>query len=181
MTSIKILGVDGLNSSDSGSDQMDDSQLSDAENEKAQKQNRILWVPTKFYRINGIYDFNIGCPDSLLFLRNYSKSKNKDFVLSNWRHIIDYKWQFAFKVLIPISVMFWVYSIFLSLYLLLSNNLALFIINIFIVFFICMYEAIQIKITGFRKYLINFYNLTDLILIILGLIVLILTYVIENI
>lgn len=37
MTSIKILGVDGLNSSDSGSDQMDSSIQSEAESEKTQK------------------------------------------------------------------------------------------------------------------------------------------------
>lgn len=56
----------------------------------------VSWISTKFYRINGIYSFKTGSKESLEFLINFSRSKSKEFVLSNWRFIIDYKWNKLF-------------------------------------------------------------------------------------
>lgn len=52
-----------------------------------------MWNATNFYRINGVYDFQQGTKESLEFLENYADSKSNEFILSNWKIIIDYKWE----------------------------------------------------------------------------------------
>lgn len=48
---------------------------------------------TEVYRINGFYNFERGTDDTLNFLYRYATSNVDEFVLSNWRHLIAYKWK----------------------------------------------------------------------------------------
>jgi WD40 repeat protein len=48
---------------------------------------------TEVFRINGFYNFERGSDDTLNFLYRYGTSNVDEFVLSNWRHLIAYKWK----------------------------------------------------------------------------------------
>lgn len=80
---------------------------------------------------------------------------------------------------IPIAIIFWLYALFLSLYLVDSSNFYYLFVNAFLIILISIYEYFQIIVNGLKKYITNYYNIADLILILLGILILILTYIIE--
>jgi len=74
-----------------------------------------------FYIIQIKCNFKIGSDDSLEFLRSYSECPFDDFVVSNWRCLIEIKWR-------QLRYYYWVYSCILivgTVFLTLSNCLDL--------------------------------------------------------
>ena len=140
----------------------------------------VSWISTKFYRINGIYSFNTGSKESLEFLINFSRSKSKEFVLSNWRFIIDYKWNKLFWQLIPTALLIWCLAVFYTLYLLYPSSNIYFILSIVALCMNLIYETISMFIAKPSVFLRSTFNIIDLCIIIFGLAILFTTYIIEG-
>lgn len=111
------------------------------------------WTPTKFFRINGIFQFEIGTEESIYFLEHYSESKVNDFVLSNWKYIIDYKWKIIFKRLIFPTVVNWLHGVFFNLAMLYPTHLIFFILDFLVIGVILVYESLSIISSGVIKYI----------------------------
>ena len=141
----------------------------------------ISWISTKFYRINGVYSFKTGSKESLDFLINFSRSQSKEFVLSNWRFIIDYKWNKLFWKLIPTTVLIWSLCIFYSLFLLYPNSYLFFILSIVALCLNLMYETVSMFIAKPSVFLKSVFNIIDLCIIVFGFAILFATKNIEGI
>lgn len=140
----------------------------------------VTWISTRFYRINGIYSFKTGSKESLEFLLNFSKSKSKEFVLSDWRFIIDYKWNNLFWNLIPTTLLIWILAIFYSLYLLFPESNYYFMVTLVALFLNLMYELVSMFIATPKVFLKSTFNIIDLCIILFGTVILFLTFIVEG-
>lgn len=84
----------------------------------------------------------IGTEESINFLENYADSKVNDFVLSNWKHVIDFKWKIIFKRLIIPSLLNWTHGIFFNLAMLFPEFIVLFIFDFIAIAIIFGYESL---------------------------------------
>lgn len=175
--------VKSLSSKFSGFTKSDTSMLNKSENTKKmlllKKKTKAIWRPTQFFRINGFYSFDEGSPESVNFLENYYKSKNHEFILSNWRYLIDYKWEKIYNYLIPQACMNWAHCIFFSLFLLYPKILVFYIIDLILLVVTILYESTSLCISGPRYYFRNFYNIIDALIILICFSVLVTTFIWE--
>lgn len=124
----------------------------------------IIWRPTKFYRINGYYSFEEGTTDSIQFLKNYVDSPCNDFILSSWRHIIDYKWNKVVKFLIPPALIHLTHVVFYSLFLVRPSAFWLLLADGSLLCVLLLYELMSLMITG-ADHFKDFYNFLDFVII----------------
>lgn len=61
------------------------------------------------------YNYNTGTEDSVTFIYNYSKSNNQDFILSDWKEIIQSKWRGVKFPYIFLTFCYFAYTIFFLL------------------------------------------------------------------
>lgn len=117
---------------------------------------------TDIYKINGYYNFKSGSDDALNFLYRYSQSNVDDFILSDWRRIINYKWDSCRKYFSTLAFFYWSYMLFLILFIFNPEVIAFFYTGIVLVSLLLVYELIPLII--FPKYylhdLTNFLDLT---------------------
>lgn len=125
-----------------------------------EKQNKAPWNPTKLYRLNAYYSFKEGSSDSLFFLKNYIESSSSDFILSNWKYIIDYKWHLIYWYLIPPAMLNFSHAVFYSLYLISPGIYSVFLADAIIIGILVLYELVSLSITG-REHFNDFYNVLD--------------------
>ena len=61
------------------------------------------------------YNYNVGTDDSVMFIDRFSNSKSEDFVLSDWKELVNIKWR-QFKIpYIFLSLVFYTYLVFTTL------------------------------------------------------------------
>jgi hypothetical protein len=126
------------------------------------------------------YNFQMGTEDSVLFVDGYSNSMSEDFIFSDFKEVINYKWK---KIKIPHIIMFFVYLAFVILFniscIFLPNSDIFRILSIVFVFILIVYEIIQVIVYSVYKpslYFLDFYNLVDWALFILSLVYLFYLY-----
>lgn len=103
-----------------------------------------------------------------------------EFVLSNWKYLIDHKWRIIIIRLVIPTLMNWLHGLFFNLALLFPNVLALFVMDFIAIALIFSYESISIISSGFLKYISQFNNIFDVIMIFLCIATNILTYINEG-
>ena len=147
---------------------------------KDKKKTKALWRPTQFFRINGFYSFEEGSVESVNFLENYYKSQNHEFILSNWRYIIDYKWQKVYAYLVPQACLNWTHSLFFSLFLIYPEFIYFYFVDGGLLLLSIIYEMLSLFISGPKAYFRNTYNIVDATSVFLCIVVLFCTYFWEN-
>lgn len=70
------------------------------------------------------YNYNTGTEDSVTFVYNYSKSENQDFIMSDWKEIIQSKWRGVKFPYIFLTFCYFSYTIFFLLSSVFYNDLA---------------------------------------------------------
>lgn len=128
--------------------------------EEKVKQNKAPWRPTKLYRLNAYYSFKEGSSDSIYFLKNYVDSDSSDFILSNWRFIIDYKWDLVYWYLMPAAIMNFSHVVLYSLYLINPFRYPIFLAEAIVMGALIFYELLSLIITG-KEHFDDFYNVLD--------------------
>lgn len=146
-------------------------------NQKSEAAN-VIWRPTKFFRVNGYYSFEEGTDDSIGFLKNYTSSTSNEFILSNWRHIIDYKWDKVVVYLLPAAALHTCHVVAYSIFLLRPSVFWLLLLDAGILCVLIVYEASAMLVTGLSHFR-DFYNLLDFGLISSSAVILALTRHIE--
>ena len=119
---------------------------------------------TSFYSFKFLFDFSFGSNNSKLFLKKYRNSRNKKFILSPFKHIVNYKWKRIKKYILLLSIIFWLHNIFYSLFLINSENIIFLIIDIILILFLSFYEILSLILNPkfyFSKS-INYINITVL-------------------
>jgi hypothetical protein len=127
------------------------------------------------FRINGLYNFNIGTADSLNFLLSYSESRIKTFILSDFKKIIQIKWANSHRFFYTLASIYWAYSLTFTIFLFNQYNEVLFSVVWGLIFSLMLYEFIPLVLfTSF--YFKDVYNTLDLFSYGLAVVVLIMTY-----
>ena len=126
--------------------------LKDDKVEKPEKQNKAPWKPTKLYRLNALYSFKEGSSDSIYFLKNYIDSKSTAFVLSNWRFLIDYKWEIIYWYLMPAALLNFSHVVLYSIFLIKPAVFGIFIAEAVVMGLLVFYELLSFTITGCLLY-----------------------------
>lgn len=118
----------------------------------------ILHLPFEF-------DFSIGCLDSLKFLMYYSESKSKEFILSEWKSLIFYKWGKSKYFWFVITFLYFLF-LFLSTMVIVFRehnivytNLLYAIISFFII--VEIIEVISYIRFNWKRYILNISNWFD--------------------
>ena len=132
--------------------------------EQLQPKQSVVWRPTKLYRLNGYYSFEEGTTDSIQFLKNYVDSSSNEFILSNWRYIIDYKWQKVVQYLIPAAMLHFCHVGFYSAFIINPGIFWVMVVDIALLGALALYEILSLFITGIVHFN-DLYNLIDFTLI----------------
>ena len=140
-------------------------------NDKKDKKREVK--ETDYYRFDFNFHFIKGTKESLLFLKKYRKSTNQKFILSPFRHIINYKWQKIKKFLLLLSIIYWLHLFFFSMYLINQDQIAYFLIDIFFILILLLHEIFSLlfNIQFYFKEKSNYLDISMLILSISGLII----------
>ena len=126
------------------------------------------------------YNFQMGTEDSVLFVDEYSNSVSEDFIFSDFKEVINYKWK---KIKLPHIIMFFIYLTFVVLF----NIFCIFFpdsdvfrwLSIVFIFLLIIFEIIQVVVYSTYKpslYFFDFYNIVDWLIFILSLIYLFYLY-----
>ena len=99
---------------------------------------------TFIYNLRIDFNFLKASQSSLIFLNCYRLSENIKFVLSPFRYLIQFKWEKIKKWFILLGFIFGLHIWFFSLYLLYSDIMIYFILDIIIIFLLIIYEILQI-------------------------------------
>ena len=90
------------------------------------------------------YNYSMGTEDSVTFIYNYSKSKNQDFILSDWREIVKNKWATLKRPYISLTLFYFAYmSIFTLSSVIQKDNKSLKGFSIFLNIIMMIFEIIQ--------------------------------------
>ena len=141
-----------------------------------QKNNKSTHMYTDIYRINGFYNFKSGSEDALNFLYQYSESNVEEFVLSDWKRIINYKWDVCRKYFRALCVFYWSYMLFFILFIFNTHNSYFFYTASVLLAIMLTYEIIPL-LTYHEYYMHDASNLLDLTMYLLAVAVLTWLYV----
>lgn len=95
-------------------------------------------VPFKF-------NYKMGTYDSLCFLKCYSSSDHEEFILSDWKEVVNMKWEKCFPIYILLTLIYWIFTIFVTLSIVFYPEVRFFrLANIALIFFFLIYEIIEI-------------------------------------
>ena len=136
----------------------------DNENWMNEEKNNSKFQETFFYSLNFPYNFVLGSEDSLLFLKKYKNSKNPSFILSEFRHLINYKWRKIRKIVLILAIIFWIHALVFSVYLINSNLTFLLVIDYFLIFVLFFIEIFSFFISK-KYYFTVLYNYLDILVI----------------
>ena len=133
-----------------------------------------------FFKLNVIADLGMSTLSSDLFLKKFKRSENLEFVLSPYRHIIEYKWLKVRFFSIFQALMFMVTVVLYTIFV--FNNLALTLCVILIILF-AIFLSLEVTnlIVDFKDYFTDYENLFDLTGMILAEVCLIWGYILRSI
>jgi WD40 repeat protein len=139
------------------------------------KQTTIKKSEIEIIKVSGFYNFDKGSSDSLNFLMCYSKSRIKEFVLSDFKRIIHIKWNQSRLFFFALASAYWSYCILFTLLIFNPHSAWLFYLNFAVICLFIFYEIIPLIL--FPNFFFQDANNTlDLLSYTLGLAVIIMTY-----
>jgi hypothetical protein len=118
---------------------------------------------TDVYRIKGFYNFENGTEDDLNFLFQYSESKVESFVLSDWKHIVNFKWTVCRKYYLILALAYWSFMTLFALFIFNPTNLGYFIAALALLAVLLTYEMVPL-IAYPQYYIHNLTSLMDLVM-----------------
>ena len=84
----------------------DDQEEDNISNKKQQYKREV-----KVFQIPFKYNYTAGSPDSIRFLNSYSTSTEEEFILSEWKELIVFKWKSHVGFHIILAVLFWALTV----------------------------------------------------------------------
>lgn len=127
--------------------------------------NRKLKSEVDIFTVPFRYDYSAGSEDSVIFLEKYSESKSEEFISSNWKHLIAFKWK-AIKIInILIALLFFCFLIFAMLTIVFeekNDDYDYYLLAFTIVFIVI--EFIQLMaylVYNFKLYVLEVWNFVD--------------------
>ena len=103
----------------------------------SKKEVLVFQVPFK-------YNFAAGSPDSILLLEAYSNSRSEEFVLSQWKELIRYKWKYSRWAHIVIAVLYWLFTLTVTLSIVFFPEIKFLMrVSVYFIFAFIVYELIQ--------------------------------------
>ena len=135
---------------------------------------------TIYYNFDFNFHFIQGSKESRIFLKKYKNSKNSKFILSPFRHIINYKWAKIKKFFLILSIIYWSHLIIFSIYIVNPKQFIFLIFDICIITVLFLHELTSYFLNK-KLYFQELTNFLDITMILLSIICLISTLLSENI
>ena len=142
--------------------------------ETLKSKKRSSMEEVDFYELGFDYSFESGTKDSLYFLYKYSNSQSKEFVLSIWEQLVQWKWMKLSWWLLP-YIFFYLFFAVSSTYFILFENIGAYVRGCFLanLALLLVYELFQgitltcLKLGGYWK---DKYNILDMFILILSIV-----------
>jgi hypothetical protein len=83
------------------------------EKNKSSEMKEIIKKDVNTYSIPFKYSFAAGSVGCIKFLSTFSESNNEDFLLSQWKNVVLYKWKQQYYIHIFIAFIYWINSAFI--------------------------------------------------------------------
>ena len=102
------------------------------------KEIRTVQVPFR-------YSFYAGTPDSVDFLKSFAECKTEEFVTSDWKEVVKYKWQKYKPFHIILALLYWTFTVVVTTAIVFYPNVkALQRLSIVLAFFFLVYEIFEL-------------------------------------
>ena len=120
----------------------DQKELKKLKNKKSKKNTRS---EVSVYTIPFKYSYQAGTPDSLKFLDKYSESISEEFILSDWKEVIIFKWNQHKAVHIIFAIIFWAFTMCTILSMIFfPDSKPLQYVSIGFIFLLLLFEILQL-------------------------------------
>ena len=114
------------------------------ERSSMKKKHQISKKEVLVYQVPFKYNFAAGSPDSILLLEAYSNSRSEEFVLSQWKELIRYKWKYSRWAHIVTAVLYWLFTLTVTLSIVFFPEIKFLMrISVYFIFAFIVYELIQ--------------------------------------
>ena len=118
-----------------------------AEEMPSKTEVKVLQIPFRF-------NYQFGSLDSVKFLDHYSESKTEEFILSDWKHVVELKWRNSKVLLTLLALLYWCLMISCTLSVIfLPESDVVKKVTVCLVLVILLYELLQI--TAYSGYKIS--------------------------
>ena len=111
------------------------------------------------------FEYARGSVDSLCFLRNYSESRCEEFVLSDWKEVILFKWRTSFFFQLILATFYWVSTLLVTLSMVFyPRSHALWGLSVGFISAFVLFEVLQIlaySANELHLYFKDFWNVVD--------------------
>lgn len=132
-----------------------------------------------YYKIAGQINLTEGSEGSRQFLQCYRETEHDEFIMSNWRFVIDYKWNIFLKFYLIQAFINFIQAGLLTYYLFNPSHVWAFALDIIVLGLIFFYELLTalLNIGTYFKDVDNYFDFSG---VILGISVIIITFILSQ-